>query len=204
MNLLCDYQYFSPITYYKSLFNLSYVKFEQYETYQKMSFRNRAIISGANGLIHLSVPLKDGRNQRSIMKDVQIDNKAKWQPSHWKSIVSCYNKSPWFEFYKDELIQLFEKRFDFLVDWDLACFEWAVEKLGLKVELSFTEAYQPHYGEGIIDFRNKLLPKNYQDFEPIVYHQVFESKLGFLPNLSILDLLFCEGKRVKELLASKS
>lgn len=201
MILLIDYQYFSPIMYYKSLFNLLHVKLEQYETYQKMSFRNRAIISGANGLINLSVPLKDGRNQRSIIKDVQIDNKAKWQSSHWKSIVSCYNKSPWFEFYKDELMLLFEKRFDFLVDWDLACFEWVVDKLGLEVEMSFTETYQPHYGEEVMDFRNKLLPKNYQDFEPVVYRQVFEKGRGFIPNLSILDLLFCEGKRAKELLA---
>ncbi|MBS1666994.1 MAG: WbqC family protein [Bacteroidetes bacterium] len=201
MILLIDYQYFSPIMYYKSLFNLLHVKLEQYETYQKMSFRNRAIISCANGLINLSVPLKDGRNQRSIIKDVQIDNKAKWQSSHWKSIVSCYNKSPWFEFYKDELMLLFEKRFDFLVDWDLACFEWVVDKLGLEVEMSFTETYQPHYGEEVMDFRNKLLPKNYQDFEPVVYRQVFEKGRGFIPNLSILDLLFCEGKRAKELLA---
>jgi len=137
------------------------------------------------------------------MKEVRISNSKKWQLEHWKSIVSCYNKSPWFEFYKDELAELYEKPFDFLLDWDLACFEWSIQKLGLQIEISFTEKFIDQYGEDVADFRDKIMPKNYKGFEAGQYHQVFENKIGFMPNLSILDLLFCEGKRAKGLLSSQ-
>ena len=200
MNFLSEYQYFPSVIFYKYSYKYSNIIFEQYETYQKMSFRNRCIIAGANGLIHLSVPLKEGRNQKGIMKDMRISNSQKWQSGHWKSIVSCYNKSPWFEFYKDELHPLYEKHFDFLLDWDLACFEWSTQKLGLNVKVSATESLVPVYGGEVADFRNRILPKNYTGFEAAPYQQVFESKTGFMPNLSILDLLFCEGKRAGDIL----
>lgn len=195
MNLLSEYHYFPSIIFYKYLYEYSNIIFDQYETYQKMSFRNRCIIAGANGLIQLSVPLQEGRNQKGLMKDVRISNSQKWQSRHWKSIVSCYNKSPWFEFYKDELRLLYEKHFDFLVDWDLACFKWSVGNLGLNVKISTTESFVLSYGDKVTDFRNRILPKNYAGFEGVPYHQVFKNKTGFMPNLSILDLLFCEGKR---------
>jgi WbqC-like protein len=202
MKFLTEFQYFPSIIFYKNLYACTNIIFEQYECYQKMSFRNRCLIAGANGVIHLSIPLEDGRSQKKLMKDVRIDSAGKWQNDHWKSIVSCYNKSPWFEFYKDELRQLYEKRFDFLQDWDLACFTWSIQKLGLHAQVSVTKEFIPLYGDSMIDFRNKILPKNYRDFEPLIYHQVFESKTGFMPNLSILDLLFCEGKRAGEILSS--
>ena len=203
MNFLSEYQYFPSVIFYKYLYKYSNIIFELYETYQKMSFRNRCIIAGANGLIQLSIPLQEGRNQKALMKDVRINNSQKWQSGHWKSIVSCYNKSPWFEFYKDELNLLFERRFEFLLDWDLACFEWSVRKLDLQVKVSSTESFVIRYGDEVADFRNRILPKNYAGFEGPVYHQVFESKAGFTPNLSILDLLFCEGKRAGERLGAK-
>ena len=197
MNLLSDLQYFPTVIFYKySYLNLNIV-FEQYESYQKMSFRNRCIIAGANGPITLSIPLQEGRNQKTMMKDVKMDG-TKWQAQHWKSIVSCYNKSPWFEFYKDELGQLYSRKFIFLVDWNLTCFEWSMQKLKLSRQVSLTESFEENVAEGTIDLRNKILPKNYEDFELIRYRQVFEDKVGFLPNLSILDLLFCEGNAAVE------
>jgi WbqC-like protein len=201
MNLITEYQYFPSVILYSIPNNISNIVFEQYEYYQKMSFRNRCIISGANGIINLTVPLEFGRNQKTIMKDVKISNSEAWQKQHWKSIVSCYNRSPWFEFYKHELEALYKKSFTFLADWDLACFEWIIQKLNLPITISLTDKFDKEYNPAEwIDFRNKLLPKNYTAFEPIKYQQIFQERTGFISNLSVLDLLFCEGKKAKALL----
>lgn len=199
MKLLSDLQYFPSSIFYKNSYSFSDIIFEQYESYQKMSFRNRCIIIGANGIIALSIPLQQGRNQHSIIKDVRIAD-SKWQLQHWKSIQSCYSKSPWFEWYKDDLNKLYLTHFTFLLDWNLACFEWAARNLKLDHTVSLTEKFEGKVGGDVTDFRNKILPKNYKELPAIVYHQVFENRIGFMPNVSILDLLFCEGKRAKELL----
>lgn len=203
MILISDLQYFPSVIFYKISYNFSNIFFDQYELYQKMSFRNRCIIAGANGIIRLSVPLLQGRNQKNIMKDVKIAA-GKWQLQHFKSIESCYNKSPWFIFYKDELQQLYSKSYIFLLDWNLACFEWSVKKLNLPAEVSLTDNFRKSYDDGITDLRNTILPRTYKEFPAIRYSQVFEQKLGFAPNLSILDLLFCEGKRAAEFLSLES
>jgi len=201
MNFVSEIQYFPSIIFYKNSFHCTNIVFEQYETYQKMSFRNRMLIAGANGIIELSVPLASGRNQRGLTKDVRIDNRQKWQVRHWRSIESSYNHSPWFQFYVEELKSLYHKKFDFLIDWNLTCFEWTVQKLNWPVEVSMTEVFQKNYEvHKWADQRNNLLPKNYMYYEPVRYGQVFEERTGFLPNLSILDLLCCEGKRSAELL----
>jgi hypothetical protein len=167
-----------------------------------MSFRNRCIIAGANGPISLSVPLEFGRDQKKPMKDVRISNQQPWQKQHWKSIVSSYNRSPWFEFYRDELGEIYKKPFTFLLDWDLACFEWSIRKLGLSITISATDRFAERYDpDEWIDLRNRLVPKNYPDFDQVKYKQVFEERIGFIPNLSILDLLFCEGRQAAGLLA---
>src|SRR5882724_3899532 len=195
MNLISEIQYFPSSIFYKNSFHCTHIVFEQYEHYQKMSFRNRMMIAGANGIIELSVPLVYGRNQRGLIKDVKIDNRQKWQTRHWRSIESCYNHSPWFEFYRDELAGLYERRFDFLIDWNLACFEWTTRKLEWPVKISLTEQFQKKYEiPEWSDRRGNILPKNYMYYEPLIYRQVFQERVGFLPNLSIVDLLCCEGK----------
>jgi WbqC-like protein family len=195
MVLLSEIQYFAPVISYIHLSGASNIIFDPYEPYQKMTFRNRTIISGANGLISLSVPLSLGRNQRGPIKEVKIANKHKWQSSHWKTILSCYNRSPWFEYYRDELVRLYEKPFNFLFDWDLACLEWSITKLELPLGISIESSPNGKLERmDIIDIRNRVRPNNYQETKPITYRQVFEETRGFQPNLSILDLLFCEGK----------
>lgn len=201
MNLLIDLQYFSTINLYKISNNFSNIIFEQYEYYQKMSFRNRCQIAGSEGIINLSVPLEKGRDQKTLMKDVRIAAAQPWQAQHWKTLLSCYSRSPWFEFYRDELEGLYKTRFDFLVDWNLACFEWSLKKLRLTVAFSLTDRYRPIYTpEEGVDLRGKFVPKNragdlgIPSGAPLRYRQVFEERTGFIPGLSILDLLFCEGK----------
>ena len=222
MTLIVDLQYFPSIIFYKSLYKSSNVVFEQYETYQKMSFRNRCQITGAEGLINLSVPLVKGRDQKTLIRQVRISDRQPWQAQHWKTIVSCYSRSPWFEFYRDELEALYQRRFDFLLDWNLSCFEWSLRVLGLSIPVSLTERYEREYAdENVTDWRGKILPKNREggqnqgldrsgegrpegnegpggeerpEDQAPKYRQVFEERIGFIPNLSVLDLLFCEGK----------
>ena len=197
MNFISDIQYFPPVIFYKSSYNFTHIVIEQCETYQKMSFRNRCQIAGAEGIIDLSIPLVKGRDQKTFIRDVKIADELPWQAQHWKTIVSCYNRSPWFEFYRDELESLYRKPVVFLVDWDLHCLEWSFRMLGLAPSIGLTEGYLPHYpGEGWIDMRGALLPKTRKVWGAATprYRQVFEERTGFLPGLSILDLLFCEGK----------
>src|ERR1700761_5322047 len=109
MNLIFESQYFAPIIFYKISYNFSDLVFEQCETYQKMSFRNRCQILGAEGVIDLSIPLVGGRATKGLIRDVRIAGDRKWQDQHWKTIVSCYNRSPWFEYYRDGLEELYRK-----------------------------------------------------------------------------------------------
>jgi len=195
MNLITDLQYFPNINFYRISFDFSNIVFEQCEFYQKMSFRNRCQIAGGEGVINLNIPLEKGRDQKTRMKDVRIAGAQPWQAQHWKTMLSCYSRSPWFEFYRDQLEGLYKTRFDFLVDWNLACFEWSLKMLKLPVTVSLTETYQKVYPpEDGADWRGRFLPKNRGGTEVRRYRQVFEERTGFIPGLSILDLLFCEGK----------
>ena len=193
MNFIVDIQYFPSIIFYKTSYNHTNIVFEQCETYQKMSFRNRCQIAGALGLLNLSIPLVGGRARKGLIRDVRIAGSQAWQTQHWRTIVSCYSRSPWFEFYRDGLETLFRKKADFLVDWDLRCFEWSLEVLGMARNVRLTDEYRrdyrPEEGE---DWRGRIRPKDRPELPR--YHQVFEDRTGFIPNLSILDLLFCEGK----------
>ncbi|PUZ21738.1 hypothetical protein DCC81_24425 [Chitinophaga parva] len=197
--LLIESQLFPTLYFYKTSIVAEKLLLEQWEHYQKVSFRNRYYIAGPNGRILLSVPLTKGKNQRTLVRDVKISNEEKWQDQHWKTLVSAYRRSPWFEYYEEELRPLFEQRFERLLDWNLACFDWVNERLGLELPYELTDEYVHHYDQnsGIIDARNRIQPGSDapQDVDLPVYTQVFGERTGFLPNLSILDLLFCEGKQ---------
>jgi hypothetical protein len=201
--LLIESQYFPNISFYKTLNNHENLLIEQFEHYQKLSFRNRCYIAGPNGSILLSVPLARGKNQRTVMKDVRISYADSWQALHWKTLVSAYRRSPWFEYYEDELGALYEKEVNFLLDWNLLCLEWANKIIGVTTPVTLTEAYRKTYEPDnlITDARNLIRPTEKQIEEDTVrYTQVFQDRVGFLPDLSILDLIFCEGKRSLELL----
>ena len=203
MKLISELQYFPPIIWYKGSFDFSDIIFEQYEYFAKMSFRSRLLLAGPNGITRLIIPLETGRNQKRLMKDVRIFNQENWQAQHWKTLQSCYNRSVWFNQYADELSTLFRKEYKFLVDWNLACLQWSFNQLGLKSKILLTGSYLENYDSSeFSDRRNQILPRNYRDMDFIKYHQVFEERLGFIPNLSILDLLFCEGKMAAGLIES--
>jgi hypothetical protein len=203
VTIVSHLQYFAPIIEYKNSIKFRYLKIEQYEAWQKMSFRNRCIIAGANGLLHLSIPVEGGRHSDQMIREVKIDNSHRWQILHWRSIISAYNRSPWFVFYKDEMQVFYHSKYAWLWDWNLDLLYWTIKKLNIDVEISLTESWQKDYPpHGFLDMRNRVLPKNFGSFveDCPVYKQVFEDRIGFRSNLSIIDLLFCEGPNAARLL----
>lgn len=206
MKLISEIQYFPSIDYYKLLIKSDFCLLEAFEYYRKGSYRNRCYISGPQGRIRLSIPLEKGKNQHTLIPEVRIANETKWQSLHWKSLCSAYRRSPWFEFYEEGFLPLFERRFRYLLDWDLELMARINGFLGWSGTLGLTESFL-----GPEDFpesawaRDRFHPPPEFGLEPDWwprYHQVFEERTGFLPNLSILDLLFCEGKRCRDLLSA--
>lgn len=164
-----------------------------------MGFMNRCTVLGGNGPIILTVPLAGGRNQRTVFREVKIRESEQWQSRHWKTIMSCYNKSPWFEYYAGELEALYQKPFTFLLDWNVACFSWIADKMSITTTWRLSERYQEKYSEGEhVDVRGKVKPATLVDLfgQPKEYPQVFGDRFGFVPGLSILDYLFCAGPKV--------
>ena len=191
--IVSELQYFPPISFFSTLYRESYVVLDLYEIYRKMSFRNRCLIAGAQGTVSLSVPLQYGRNQQLPVKDVVISDTENWQARHFKSIQSAYNRSPFFEYYKDELFGIYQTPFSLLADWNLYCLNWVKGKLEWNAEIRFGETEIPREADDPDDLRNRVAPKNYSQWNPVKYRQVFEERTGFFPNLSILDLLFNTG-----------
>ena len=171
------------------------VIWDEAEHFEKMTYRNRYYVTGPNGLVQLSIPLQNGRNQRSAMRDMLISNKDKWQIQQWRTLVSVYNRSPYFSFYAASLEPVFMQQYNRLVDFNLATVHWLKQQL--KVSFSETPAteYKKLYEAGVIDIRKLFKPG--KEKETLAgnapYYQLFSERNGFIPNLSMLDLLFSEG-----------
>lgn len=194
MKLLIDYQYFGTVNYYKMLFKFKYIEFEEYEHYQKGSFRNRTIIPGANGLIPLSVPLQNGRDQRALFRDIKISYKDNWILQHTRALDACYMRAPFYEFYRDNLFALLASQEEYLMDLDRKLIQWVLKILKANLTISFSTSYLKELSPDLQDGRNQLLPNQTNSLgEQVQYAQVFEDRIGFQPNMSILDLLFCNG-----------
>jgi len=197
-SILLEVQYLAPIQYYTKFVKYANVFLEQHENYRKGSFRNRCCIATANGVIALTIPLLKGKHQQANIKEVSIDNSKNWQLMHWRSIQTAYGNSPFFEYYKDDFKLIYQKKYDLLFNFCLDLQELVLNSLQLTAPIHLSDSFVKETGAGQVDFRNQILPKNYLKpndihFESSEYPQVFEDRHGFLPNLSILDLLFCTG-----------
>lgn len=209
MTHIFDYQYFGNVNYYLELINKSHYEFDEYDAFQKMSFRNRCRILGANGTIDLSIPVVGGRELKSPMNEVKICYREDWRGRHFKTLVSCYNRSPWFENYRTQLEELYLNKMEYLVEWDTLCHNLTVSLLKIKDNKisNIIRKENPSACSGQenqIDLRNKFLPKHPNPFKISIkqYPQVFSDRFGFVPDLSILDLIFCEGPNALEVLRS--
>ena len=196
-NLLIESQYFPSVHAMKAMVESEQLMIEQWEHYCKMSFRNRCIITGSNGPIHLSIPLKEGRQQRRLITDVMIDNTVNWQVQHWRSISSCYARAPYFDYFEMKFQPFFQETFDSLFQFNQSILTTLLSVFKSKTTIQYTQSYQKDY-DSYKDFRNHYLPKNYTQHteKAINYAQVFEDKNGFLPNLSIIDYICCEGVKL--------
>ena len=185
--------YFGSVAQFVAIAKSTSVVFENEDNYQKQTYRNRTYIYGANGKLLLSIPIKHtGKGIKQLYKDVRIENEFKWQILHWKSLESAYRTSPFFEYYEDEIVHLFEKRKDFLLDFNYECMEVILDCLQLGTSYSKTESYKKNT-ESLQDMRGLANPKKEPSYALDPYIQVFSDKYGFFPNISILDLLFNEG-----------
>jgi len=190
--------YLAPIQYYQKLIAYPQCIIEHHEHLVKQTYRSRCDVYSPNGTLTLSIPLEK-RNKRQSVKDVKIAYEYNWQTLHWRSLESCYRRSPFFEYFEDDLRPYFEsKKFDFLIDINEALQQEIFALLKIKPQVSFTSEYIASY-ENADDYRNIISPKQPleadKNFSPKPYSQVFGPRHGFIPNLSILDLLFNEGSR---------
>jgi len=186
--------YFGPISEFVAIAQAETLIFENEDNYQKQTYRNRMYIYGANGKLSLNIPIKHtgDKSQHQKYKDVRVENEFSWQKQHWKSLQTAYRTSPFFEYYEDDLAPLYEKKREFLLDFNYECLELLTECLQMDLNARKTEEYILNPPAPLEDLRGLVNAKQeVLKLEP--YPQVFENKLGFIPGLSILDLLFNEG-----------
>ena len=191
--------YFGPIQWYQKLYRYDHCLIEQYDTYQKQTYRNRCIIATANGLQALTVPVEhetlNMKHETLKVKDLRISDHNNWRRIHWNALQSAYSESPFFDYYADDIHPFFEKKYEFLIDFNEAIRQKVCELLDIHPDVSYTSDFR-HQTSDITDFREVIHTKHPQpdkDFAPQRYWQVFEGKHGFQANLSILDLLFNMG-----------
>ena len=242
--LLLSTTYFGPIQWYQKLYRAEYVQIEQWESFQKQTYRNRCLIATTQGIQALTVPI-ERLFTTNYIKDIRISDHGNWRHLHWNALQSAYGESPFFDYYQDDIRPFFEQRWDYLLDFNEAIRTKICELIDIQPKVDYNKEFTVHClsscvpavasdkagctddytvgSEGLAskstvnskpstrpegalssertvnnikDYRMAIRPKNPEpdpDFMPKRYYQVYEQKHGFLPNLSILDLLFNMG-----------
>lgn len=185
--------YLGPVQYYCKLFRYTDVRIERAENYLKQTYRNRCTIGAANGPLSLSVPIVKPDTLKCLTKDIRISDHGNWRHLHWNALVSAYRMSPFFEYYEEDFLPFYERKYTFLFDFNEELRQTVCRLLALEPKVSYTETYRAVVPN---DFREGIRPRSPLPdvaFIPAPYYQVFREKHGFLPNLSIVDLLFNMG-----------
>ena len=198
MQVLLSTTYFGPVQWYQKLHRADSVLIERWESFQKQTYRNRCLIATTQGVQALTVPVVRGvvgDLQSPTIKDVRISDHGNWRHLHWMALQSAYGESPFFEYYQDDIRPFFEKRWDYLLDYNEAICNKICELIDILPQIEYTSGFlvEP---DNQFDFRSAINPKHPEqdnDFTPKPYYQVYAAKHGFLPNLSVLDLLFNMG-----------
>lgn len=211
MTCLLSTTYFGPVQWYQKLNRHALCVVEQHDHFIKQTYRNRCVIATTQGPQALTVPVEKYVNDVTETRDIRISDHANWRHLHWNALLSAYGESPFFEFYADDLRPFFEQRWTYLLDFNMAITQKLCELLDIEPELRLTTQYGVDGVDGVDgvngvngketipqenDYRNVIRPKHPladEAFEARPYYQVYQQKFGFLPNLSILDLLFNMG-----------
>ncbi|WP_276381973.1 WbqC family protein [Flavobacterium sp. H4147] len=201
MNSLLLPTYFPSISHFAVMAQSDTITFEMEDNFQKQTNRNRTYIYSPNGIQLLNIPVKHSKAAHQKTKDILIENEFDWQKQHFKSLEAAYRSSPFFEYFEDDIAPIFEKKHTFLMDLNMEVLETVTKCLRMKLEFGKTEEYF-HEVTNFSDFRYLANGKKDQNsFEK--YTQVFDDKHGFINNLSVLDLLFNEGKFAMDYLKSQ-
>ena len=200
-SVLLSSTYFGPVQWYQKLNRADNIFIEQCDNYHKQTYRNRCLIAGANGIEALTVPVERPDTtplHRTPMKDLRISDQGNWRHTHWNALTSAYSESAFFDYYADDIRPFFEKHWKYLIDFNEAIYITMCNLLDIDLSekhICRTSSYDKAPA-GIVDFRSVIDAKHPlpdEDFTAKSYYQVFRHKHGFLPNLSILDLLFNMG-----------
>lgn len=195
--------YWPPVQYFTKLYAAPYVIMESHDHYVKQTYRNRCVIAGPNGALALTIPVEHEGTSRPVTGNMRISSHGNWRHLHWNALVSAYEKSPYFFYYADDFHVLYERPFERLVDFNEAIMKKVCELLDLHPAIKTFEAYYQAENNGCgqqpaeLDLRETIRPKidfhSDTHFHAFPYYQVFQQKNGFLPNLSVADLLFNMG-----------
>lgn len=192
MDILIYPTYFPSISHFAAMTQANSVTFEVEDNFQKQTNRNRMYIYSPNGLQLLNIPVKHSKEAHQKTKDIRLETAFDWQKQHFKSLEAAYRTSPFFEYFEDAIMPVFTKKYDFLMDLNLETIDIVARCLQFQFSFGKTLEYF-HDAPDFTDFRNLANGKK-DPFTSTPYQQVFGDKFGFLNNLSVLDLLFNEGR----------
>ena len=188
--------YFPPVQWMQKLHIYNKVYVERNDNFCKQTYRNRCVISTANGVQALTVPIERSEGAKCPMRDIRISDHGEWRHLHWNAIVSAYGESPFFDYYTDDLLPFLERKWKYLFDFNMEIVDKLCELLDVRPNISLTDSYADAALLGADDLRDVIRPKHPAAdplFAPRPYYQVYASRHGFQSNMSVLDLLCNEG-----------
>ena len=188
-----------PSIQYMSLFlETEEPSIELFETYQKQSCRTRCKVMTANGIQTLTIPVIKTNGNHTLTKDIEISYKESWQQIHLRCLESAYRKSAYFDYYFPYFEKIYRQKFNTLVELNDYCLKVILKILKSKKEYSYTDDFEKITCDD--DYRISLSKNEENVFESKTYYQVFADRHAFVPNLSIIDLLFNEGPNATQFL----